>query len=574
MREKLSQILSHAQTRRDIKALSSLSSFLRTLPASDKLILAVLALGIIVSSALGLEALMRSVMVEVPSRGGTLSEGVVGAPRFANPLLALSDADRDVVALTYAGLMGYDADGSLAPVLAESYVISEDGLAYTFTLRDDARFSDGRPVTADDVVFTITRAQDPGLKSPELANWANIAVTATDARTVEFRLPQAYAPFLEETTLGILPAHLWRDITNEEFPFSTYMTEPVGAGPFKVTRVVRSRSGSIEAYELSAFSDYALGRPYLDSIRLSFFGDDEELRDAYVRGAIESAHGISAPNAIRAPYARVFGVFFNAVEQRAFTELGVRKALSIAIDRNRLTTETLQGFASPVTGPVPPGSGVNATPVLIPSGEERLPAAREALSEAGWEWSDETNLWSKDGTELVVTLRTSNVPELRAVAGRIQADWQELGVPTTLELYDPASLTQEVIRPRSFAALLFGMVVGQERDLFAFWSSSERNDPGLNLTSYANRSVDSLLAAIRTESDRKEAQADLEEATRLIAEDYPAAFTHAPDFLYAIPRGLRGIALTQVTAPSDRFRSVYAWYRHTQFVWPFLADPR
>lgn len=574
MREKLSQILSYASTRRTIPAFENLSAFLRSLPPSDKFVLAVLSLCIVVTSALGLEALTRSVMVEVPARGGALTEGVVGAPRFANPLLALSDADRDVVALTYAGLMGYDAQGELTPVLAESYTIAEDGQTYTFVLREGVKFSDGRPVTADDVVFTITRAQDPGLKSPELANWANIAVSATDARTVEFRLPQAYAPFLEETTLGILPAHLWRDITNEEFPFSTYMTEPVGAGPFKVTRVVRSRGGSIEAYELTAFNDYALGRPYLNGMRLLFVSDEEELRSAYVRGAVESAHGISTPNAIRAPYARVFGVFFNATEERAFAELGVRKALSIAIDRERLTEETLQGFASPVTGPVPPGSGVGATPVIIPAGEERLPAAREALTEAGWEWSDETSLWSKEGDDLQLTLRTSNVPELRAVASRIQADWQELGVPTTLELYDPASLTQEVIRPRSFSALLFGMVVGQERDLFAFWSSSERNDPGLNLTSYANRSVDSLLSAIRTESDRKAAQADLEEAVGLIAEDYPAAFTHAPDFLYAVPRDLRGIALTQVTAPSDRFKAVYAWYRHTQYVWPFLAQAR
>lgn len=574
MREKLSQFLSVANTKRDVGVLKSLSAFFFTLPPSDKLILAVLSLCIVVTSALGLEALMRSVMVEVPARGGSLTEGVVGTPRFANPLLALSDADRDVVALTYAGLMGYDVEGNLVPVLAESYAISEDGQTYTFTLRQDAKFSDGRPVTADDIVFTITRAQDPGLKSPELANWANIAVSAVDARTVEFRLPQAYAPFLEETTLGILPAHLWRDITNEEFPFSTYMTEPVGAGPFKVTRVIRSRGGSIEAYELKAFGDFALGRPYLNALRLVFVGDEEELRAAYVRGSIDSAHGISTPNAIRAPYARVFGVFFNATDERAFTELGVRKALSIAIDRDRLTGETLQGFASPVTGPVPPGSGVTPTPIEIPSGENRLPSAREALEDAGWEWSEETSLWSKDGDDLQLTLRTSNVPELRAVASRVQADWQELGVPTTLELYDPASLTQEVIRPRSFSALLFGMVVGQERDLFAFWSSSERNDPGLNLTSYANRSVDSLLAAIRTESDRRAAQADLEEAVALIAEDYPAAFTHAPDFLYAIPRDLRGITLTQVTAPSDRFRAVYAWYRHTQYVWPFLAGDR
>ena len=124
----------------------------------------------------------------IPAYGGSLTEGEIGSPRFVNPLLALTDADRDLSTLTYAGLMGISADGALVPVLAESYTISPDGKSYTFVLRPNAKFSDGTPVTAGDVVFTVQKAQDPALKSPEFADWSGVAAEAIDSRTVRFTL--------------------------------------------------------------------------------------------------------------------------------------------------------------------------------------------------------------------------------------------------------------------------------------------------------------------------------------------------------------------------------------------------
>jgi ABC-type transport system substrate-binding protein len=269
----------------------------------------------------------------------------------------------------------------------------------------------------------------------------------------------------------------------------------------------------------------------------------------------------------------VFGIFFNAAENKAFAQLPVRKALSLVIDRERLTNDVLGGYATPIIGPVPPGSGVPA--LTVPVSEDRLLEARTILEDGGWAFNEETGLWThaKEELELSVTLKTSNVPELKAVAEAAKEDWEALGVPVTLELYDPGSLTQNVIRPRAYQALLFGMVVGRDRDLFAFWGSSERNDPGLNIALYANRTVDELLERIRTARDPDAVTADLARANELIAEDYPAAFTHAPDFTYVAPKGMRGVVLPQVTAPSDRFATVATWYRHTHYVWPFLQSP-
>jgi len=573
MQERLSDVLDHMRRRYSVPVLERLSAYIQSLAPGDKLIAGILGTVVIVISLLGLYALQRSVLVEVPAYGGTLTEGIVGAPRFGNPLLALSDADRDLVALTYAGLMGQNADGALVPVLAESFEITEEGKTYTFVLRDDVTFSDGTPVTSEDVAYTVQKAQDPSLKSPEFANWANIAVEAVDARTVRFRLPKAYAPFLEDTTLGILPAHLWRNIRNEEFPFSNLMANPVGAGPFKVSGIQRDKNGLIAEYELSAFKQYALGRPYLDGIHLKFYEDQTKLAAALKNGAVGSAYGIPNARAIRAPYARVFGVFFNSAENPAFAELAVRHALSIAIDRTGLINNALGGYATSIMGPVPPGSGIAGTPV--PVFEDRFAEARSILESADWEYTEEEQVWKKDdGAPLTVTIKTSNVPELKAVAAEIQKDWTTLGVPTSLEIYEPGALSQEVIRPRSYAALLFGMVVGRDRDLFAFWNSSERNDPGLNIAAYVNGDVDDLLETVRTETERAKIREDLSEIDSLIAADYPAAFTHVPDFLYTVPQGLKGVTIRQITSPSDRFATVASWYRYSQEVWPFLVPSR
>lgn len=548
---------------------SRLTAYLRNLPPGDRFIARALGLLVIGTCVTGIVALERQYQVEVPMQGGTLTEGVIGAPRFVNPLLALSDTDRDVTALTYAGLMGHDRDGSLIPVLAERFTRSDDERTYTFFIRTGATFSDGTPVTADDIVFTVEKAKDPSLKSPVLSNWVNIEVEAVDARTVKFTLPKPYAPFLEDATLGILPARVWKDIESEEFPFSPYASEPLGAGPFKIAGIIQDGNGRITRYDLVANDRYALGRPYLDGIRFVVFEGYPSLLAGLRGGQVESAYGVAREGALRAPYSRVFGVFFNPDEEPLFEEVAVRHALSTAIDRPALIRDVLGDYATPSIGPVPAGTGVSE--LNFPNPATRIDDARALLEGGGWEWSDASQAWSKDGDTLHVTLKTSNVPELKALAAKIESDWNAIGVPVVIELYPPSELTQSVIRPRDYGALLFGEVIGSYPDLYAFWYSGERNDPGLNIADYSNSDVDELLERARTETDRDTALADLSRANEIIASDFPAAFTHTPDFLYNVPEELKGVALVNIAEPSDRFQSVRYWYRRTEFVWPVFA---
>jgi peptide/nickel transport system substrate-binding protein len=556
---------------RSIPALEHFSTFTRELSPGDRIVFYILAVVVSIVSLVSLFALEQSLLEKVPTYGGTLVEGEIGSPQFINPLLAISDADRDLSTLTYAGLMGLSGSGKLIPVLAESYSISPDGKVYTFVLSKNAKFTDGTPVTADDVVFTVKKAQNPALKSPEYANWSGVNVVAVDQKTIRFTLSKAYAPFLGLTTLGILPASLWQNISDTEFPFSALETNPVGTGPFKVASISRDASGLIQSVLLTENPYYVLGRPYLDGIRFNFYSNEEDRTNALESAAIESAYGVPEKNALMAPYARVFGVFFNPSENQVYSRVEVRKALSLAINRQAIVTEVLGGYATPIMGPVPPGEGVKQ--VAIPQ-TEGVAAAAHVLEASGWIYDSNTRMWKNTAakqTLSTITIRTSNVPELKNVASAVKADWEQLGIQVDIELYEPGDLTQNVIRPRKYEALLYGMVVNRDQDLYAFWDSQERNDPGLNIAMYANKNIDALLEDARSTTDDKTRTADLQKVEDGIAADYPAAFIYAPNFVYTLPNDLQGVELPQIITPADRFATVASWYRYTDAVWPFFA---
>ena len=303
--------------------------------------------------------------------------------------------------------------------------------------------------------------------------------------------------------------------------------------------------------------DYVLGRPYLDGFRFHFYSGSEDIANALSSGAIDSAYDVTTPGALTAPYARVFGVFWNPSENEVYARPEVRKALSLALDRQSIVDNVLNGYATPIMGPVPPGSSIQQVP--IPNSDDPTAAAASVLEAGGWVYDGTARLWKNASAKETldsITLRTSNVPELKAVATAIEADWEKLGIPVNIELYEPGDLSQNVIRPRKYDALLYGEVIGRDQDLYAFWDSQERNDPGLNIALYANKTVDALLEDARGSADSTEQTADLQKIEDDIAADYPAAFIYAPDFTYAVPSDLRGVELPQIIVPADRFANV------------------
>ncbi len=526
---------------------------------------------------------------DVPSYGGILHEGVIGSPRYINPLLELSDSDRDLTYIIYSGLMRATAEGNLIPDLALSYTISEDGLTYTFIIRDDAYFHDGKKVTTDDIEYTIKMSQDAILRSPKRSNWAGVTIEKKDGKEIIFTLEKPYSPFLENTTIGILPKHIWQNATADEFPFSSYNIEPVGSGPYEITKIKRNGSGIPVYYELKAFADYTLGKPYITNIKFNFYPNEKALLDAFSAGEIESTNSI-LPQSLddllkdkknvlyeQISLPRVFGLFFNQNQAKVFLNKEVRQVLDMTVDKNRIVNEVLRGHGEKISGPLPKAITAN-TEVggeLVYNKEEVFKSAKEILEKAGWKYNEEKAVWekkkSKTETEILsFSIATSNTTDLKKVAEILKEDWELLGVKVEVQTFDPSNLNQDVINPRKYDALLFGQIVNRSLDLYAFWHSSQRNT-GFNVAMYTNSKVDKLLEENRQTTDKAVKLENYKIIETEIKNDIPAIFIYSPEFIYILPAKIQGFSAGLINNRSERFEEIYHWYIETDQIWNFLT---
>jgi peptide/nickel transport system substrate-binding protein len=526
--------------------------------------------------------------VSVPgvSAGGTFSEGILGTPRFANPVLALTRADQDVTTLVYSGLMKIAPNGTLVPDIAESIIVSEDGTTYTIKLRSDVFFHDGVQLTANDVLFTIGLAQNPDLKSPFRGNWNEVIVEVVDTQSLLVSLSEPYAPFIENFTLGILPAHIWRSVPIEQVPFSEFNTTPIGSGPYMVDEAAFSRSGTVESYTLLSAPEHYQA-PLIDEIILQFFTTEVEIIEALEKGDIDATSYISGEqlaavnterfNVINTPLPRTFGLFFNQNRSVPLRDAAVRQALELVLDREKIIAIALNGSGVPSPESIrTTTSEVESEDLILSSTTtqtEHQEAARSILENADWTQT-EIGTWEKEVDDstiaLTVTIRTANNPTLEATLNVITDAWKSLGVTVLTEQYEQTDLVQSVIRPRDFSILLFGLDVSRSRDLFPFWHSSQQNDPGLNITQYANLTVDDYLETARVSQDETERTEATNSALAVIKEERPAIFLFQPTNVYVVDQKIQTTGMERIGRPADRFNNIALWNTSTSDLWPFF----
>lgn len=581
MKEKIKKILN---IKWEVELFRKLSKIISKFSLSEKVFFYIICSVLIVSGLIILKNANESLMVNVPTNGGFIKEGIIGSPRFVNPVLAVSDVDHDLTVLIYSGLMKVLSDNSLKTDLAEKYEISEDGLEYTFTLRDNIYFHDGIKITTDDIEFTINKIQDSKIKSPKRPGFYDVKVEKIDNKIIKFILKKPYSPFLENLTIGILPKHLWGNLNSEQFPFSQYNVEPIGSGPYKISKMETLKKNMLlipTYYELTPFNKYSLGEPFINKLIINFYNDEKTLIEAYNKGDIESINSISIENISNikkqknsevkvSTLPRVFALFFNENNSEILANKEVRNALDIAVNREKIVNEILGGYGKSISGPIPSG--------LLNKGQVNneqiynLEEAKNILTKAGWVNSTSTNSWEKKidknkKIELSIVISTLNSPDLVKVAEYVKSDWEKLGVKVEIKQFEFGDLQQNIIRPRKFEILLYGEVVGRDMDFFAFWHSSQRNDPGLNISMYANSKVDKLLEDARKTQDiesRTEKYIAFEEELK---KDTPAIFLYSPSFIYITPNKIKGLEINTITMPFERFLNINKWYIETNNLW-------
>lgn len=512
-------------------------------------------------STIGLVWFVRmNILVTVPAYGGTYTDAVVGVPRFINPVLSMSDADETLIKLIYSGLVRETSDGSYIPDLAD-YTISTDGRVYTFTLKQKNFFHDGKPVTAHDVVYTIQKIKEN--ITPATAGWTSVEVSSTDEHTVIMKLKQPYGDFLHMATIGILPAHIWEPLNHESFQASDFNNTPIGSGPYKIDTVEYNKSGIPTVYHLDRFSRFTLGKPYLKNITIYAVVNNEELIDLINTGKISGAlipgdKGLSkTPKQIDyrtqlIPGTKYFGLFINP-KSPLLSDKVIRNYINYSLDRNDIGKlfygEELQ----------------KETP-------QNNTLAKNTLEKNGWKINKTTGIYEKNigktTTSLSFPINTLDNPDLKNISEKIKQQLLKAGISTEIHIFQPSDFEHEILAKRNYETLLFGYTIKRPSDLYAFWHSSQKNYPGLNITGYTNPALDRLLESLVIEQDTNKTKTLLEKIYTTIHTDLPVIFLYNPDDIFLSNQDIHGNNIaTSLTNPADRLNTIYQWYRYTDTVW-------
>jgi len=515
--------------------------------------------------------------VEIPAYGGEYIEGMVGQPRFINSILSqTSDIDSDISSLVYSGLFKLNKEGKLTEDLVENYEIGENNLTYTFHIKKGVKWHDGKELTSDDIVYTIQTIQNPDFNSPLRANWKGIRVEKIDEHTVKFTLKNAYSPFFNNLTFGILPKHLWEFIGANNFLLAEYNLNPIGTGPYKFKQFKKDKDGRINSIELLANKDYYSDLPIIEKITFKFFKNEDDVISAFNRKEIRGINYISPKNKkriagfediniYRLKIPRYFAVFFNKTKSKALSDKTVRLALAYAVDKNRLIEDILDGEGSPVETPIPPQVlGYNPRTKIYDYAKQH---AKNILEADGWIDSNGDGIREKDGTKIEFTLFSTDRPNLVETSKLLKEMWKDIGADVSIKNVSTSEIQNNYIKPRAYEALLFGEMLNYDPDPFSFWHSSQKKDPGLNLSLYDNMEVDKLLEEARQETDRKTREEKYKRFQEIVVDDLPAVFLYSPNYLYVHSGSVRGFEPGSIVVPSDRFGGIEKWYVKTKRVW-------
>lgn len=502
-------------------------------------------------------------LVIVPTYGGEVNEGIIGTPRYINPVLATSEQDKDLTSLIYAGLTKKDSLGNTVLDMAESIVESDDHLRYTVKIKSDAKFHDGESVTADDVIYTVSLIQNPIIKSPYRIKWEGITIQKLSDTEIVFILKKPYVLFMNILDMGILPKHLWKDLNEDQFSLSDYNIHAIGSGPYKINNI-ETISGIPNIFVLDSHKNYTSGRPYLKRITIKSYANEKNLLQALNKGEISRVHGIS-PSKVKdlnisessihtSLLPRTITVFFNPNKATDLSDKNFRSALELAIDKKAIVEKVLNNYGKVVNTPYAFGSEESVENVYD------LEKAKDLLSQ--------TKAFKQASSTISITLTTANTEEMKMVAEMIQADWEQLGVKTTLAIYEVSDLNQTVIKDRNFEALLFGSITESPSDLYAFWHSSQRSYPGLNISNYVSKSLDENLEVLRTSTDAEDRKVAYTKVVEEFKEETPGIFIFAPSLIYITKDTTTTLMPEYSFDNSSRFTLIHKWYRYTEKVWP------
>lgn len=515
-------------------------------------------------------ALSRYFQIVKPVPGGIYNEGVLGTFTNASPLFATSNADTTVSKLLFSGLLKYDTNNQLVGDLASDFSTDANGITYTIHLKPNLTWHDGKPLTSADVLYTYKTIQNPDAQSPLQSSWQGIEVSAPDNRTVLFKLPGPLAAFPYNLVNGIVPKHILVKTPASDLRSVDFNTiRPVGSGPFSWQAIeVKSNDPKNARTQIALvpFSDYASGKPKLTEFIVHAYASQEQLIKAFESGKLTAIEGVSSlpVSAREKSGAEVHDLLLNAANMVFFkTASGVladpivRQALVQSADVPKIVKQ-LDYPTHLVREPFLNGQlGYDAT---LTQANFDLAAAQKSLESDGW-LVGKNGIRSKENQQLSFKLTATDGAESKLVTSQLKQQWRALGVDLRVDLQQ-ASDFQGTLAYHSYDAVLYGISIGSDPDVFVYWDSSQadvRSANRLNLSEYKNSAADNALESGRTRRDPTLRTIKYKPFLQAWQKDAPALALYQPRLLYVTNGPVAGLSDHAINSAIGRFNNVQNW---------------
>ena len=534
--------------------------------------------GVLVAAVIIQFLLVRGVYTnQAPVEGGTYAEGVNGRVSTLNPLFAATQAEQSTAQLIFSSLFDYDNRGSLSGDLATGYKRSEDGRTYTVTLRDNATWHDGKPVTVDDILFTVNLLKNPAVGSSLAASWEGIQAVKINKDKVAFNLPAAYVPFPHALTFPILPKHILENVkpnTIREHPFST---EPIGSGPFAFRFKQKVKSdGSHEVLHLKQNTAYYGGQVKLERFQLHAYANRDDLVEGLRTQAIGAASGVPLNNLASFDGDSRFDVNFLPVQAGVYALMNtesptlknekIRKALQLGTN----VDEALSTLSWKPKRMDTPFAG-NQMKLDVKKPGYNIAKAKKILDESGWKLNPEGFRY-KDNKPLQIRLSYLKDTDYESVVGGLVEQWRKLGIKVETQSIDAKDPTQNfvssVLQPRNFDVLVHELTIGADPDIYAYWHSSQATARGLNFSNYKDDISDDALSSARSRQDELLRVAKYESFLRQWYEKAPAIGLYQSSVSYVAAKGVQSVQKQDnLVTEVDRYYDVVRWTARSDSVY-------
>lgn len=506
------------------------------------------------ASIFGIGNLDKYYLEESPQAGGIYIEGLSGQVTRINPVLPENSASKDISSIIFSGLTKIDSKGQLIGDLAKNWEVSKDYKTYTFHLKDNVYWHDGKKFTANDVAFTISTIQNADTLSPYAQDWSGVKYEIVDDNIIKIILSNPYPSFINNTTVGILPKHKLESIKQSQIKFSDFNQSPIGTGPFELESIDSENSTIM----LKANDRYFAQKPFLKKVKFISYKSYSDLIDAYIKREImgiskietddlEKAKKLDSLKIHQIDLPNYIGLFINN-NAKFINSKDVRKSLAYATDRKQIISQALANAATPIYYPILPGY-VGYNPVANPYNFD-LDKAKSIITS----FPDYVQL--KNHELLLVTLDDKQSIQ---VADIVKEQWSKLGLNIKVKSVDLDTLQKNHLKPRNYDILLYGQNLGFDSDVYSFWHSSQTKDPGLNLSNYSDSEIDSLLENGRISRDNQVKSNKYASFVDRWSNDVPAILLYSPYYLYGTEKRVSGINVSRIVEPSDRFYNIQDW---------------